>query len=397
MVYKKSCASFLLASALFVSPLAILGVHAAPISDYHYEIHVAGQPSTYFQQDNVYMRNGTLYVQLNSLADSYWIQASFDSTGKRAGFNGWLKKIGVRDGSKKAIVDGKVVMMAKPAYFKKEKDSKQPGVYVPFQFAIEALGGTYTGYNAQTKAVTAKNLQEPHFIYTTHHGMMYGADKNDGAVYKWDGKSKPVQILSLNHNLDAAGIDVETTPGGLLLITIGNSYGEPHLNSEVYQFLYKNGALIRQNHADYSPGNTDLMDRYKGKIMMNDSHTLRLIEDGSGDVVQTIDLTKLGNKGADQQYSIEAMDDDMLLLRNANDFELSIANIHTGHSALLYKQVLSANEQKVVEESLPDALQFMSADRLTFKKRVGNTLYFTFASPNGDPPRTVTYDLNQLK
>ncbi len=395
-MFKKSWASIVLSTAVLLSPLATHGAYAAPKSDYHYELSIIGEPAPYVQQDVVYMRNGTLYVKLNDLADRYWIQPSFDATGKRAGFNGWLKKIGVRDGSKKAIVDGKVVTMAKPAYFEKEKDSKQPGVYVPFQFAIEALGGTYTGYNAKTKTVTAKNMQEPHFIYTTHHGVMYGADKNGGAVFKWDGKGKPVQILSLNTDLDASDINVETTPGGLLLITIGNSYGEPHLNSEVFQFLYKNGALIRQNHADYRPGNTDLMDKYKGKIMMNDSHTLRLIEDGSGNVVQTIDLTKLGNKGADQQYSIEAIYDDILLIRNAKDFELSVANIHTGHSAVLYKQVLSTSEKKIVEESLTDAIQFMSADRLTFKKRTGNLLYFTFASPNGDPSRTVTYDISRL-
>ncbi|MFD1886631.1 copper amine oxidase N-terminal domain-containing protein [Paenibacillus wenxiniae] len=396
-MFKKSAASILLSTALLCSPLATYHTYAAAKSDYHYELSIVGEPAPYVQQDDVYMHGGTLYVQLNALADRYWVQPSFDATGTRAGFNGWLKKFAVRDGSKTAIVDGKVVTMSKPAYFKKEKDNKQPVVYVPFPFAIEALGGTYTGYNAQTKTVTAKNMQTPHVIYTTHHGIMYGVDQNGGDVFTWDGKGKPVHILSLHHDLDSCGIDVETTPGGLLLITIGNSYGEPHLNSEVYQFLYKNGALIRQNHADYRPGHTDLLDNYKGKIMMNDSHILRLIEDGSGNVVQTIDLTRLGNKGTDQQYSIEAMDDDMMLIRNAHDFELSVANLHTGHSAVLYKQILSANEKKDVEWSLSGADRFMGADRLTFQKRVGNTLYFTFDPPNGDASRTVTYDLNQLR
>ncbi len=395
--FKKSWTVIVLSSALVLSPLASHGTYAAPANDYHYELSIVGEPAPYVEQEKVYMHNGSLYVKLNDLADRYWIQPSFDASGTRAGFKGWLKKFAVRNGSKTAIVDGKTVTMTQTAYFQKEKGSKQLVVYVPFQFAIEALGGTYTGYNAQTKAVTAKNMQHPHVVYTTHHGIMYGVDQNGGDVFTWDGKGKPVHILSLGHDLDLAGIDVETTPGGLLLISIGQSYGEPHLNSEIYQFLYKNGALIRQNHADYRPGDTDRMYKYKGNIMMNDSHTLRFIEDGSGNVLQTIDLTKLGNKGPDQQYSIEAIYDDILLIRNSHDFELSVANIHSGRSAVLYKQLLSGSDRTDVEWALSSADRFMGGDRLTFNKRVGNKLYFTFRPPNGDASRTVTYDINQLQ
>jgi len=168
--FKKSWTAIVLSAAVVLSPLASHGAHAAPPIDYHYELSMVGEQAPYVEQGKVYMHNGALYVQLNDLADSYWIQPSFDATGTRAGFKGWLKKFAVRNGSTTAIVDGKTVKMTKPAYFKKEKGSKQPVVYVPFQFAIEALGGTYTGYNAKTKAVTAKNMQHPHVIYATHNG-----------------------------------------------------------------------------------------------------------------------------------------------------------------------------------------------------------------------------------
>lgn len=394
-MYKKSWTLLLFCAALLLLPLAAHPAEAATSSKYQFQIITKTDQSSSVYQDDVYMRNGTLYVRLNDLASRYGIQVSFDSTGKRAGFNGWLKKLAVRDGSKAAIVNGKMVTMDNPAYFTKEKDRTDPSVYVPFQFAVEALDGTYIGYNAKTKTIKAKNLKDYNVTYAFHDGMTYAIEKTGGDVFSWDGKGNPVKIATLKGDLDAAELIVRTTPKGLLLLSVHNSYGEPHINSETYQLLFKNGKLIRQNHADFGWGRSDLIDTYNGQIIMNDSKKLRLIEDGTGAVVNTIDLVKLGNKGADQQYNVEAMDDDMLLIRNGHDYQLAVVNRRNGQSVVLYKQLLSATEQK--EISTDNGGPFGSGDALTYEKRVGNTLYFTVhMSSMGSTSRTVTYDLGKL-
>ncbi|MFD1886632.1 copper amine oxidase N-terminal domain-containing protein [Paenibacillus wenxiniae] len=394
MFHKKSCTALLLSAALLCTPLAAQPAQAASDSNYQFQIITKTNQYSSVYQDAVYMRNGTLYVQLNDLVSHYGLQVSFDSTGKRAGFNGWLKKIGIRDGSKTAVVDGKIVTMSQPAYFKKEKDSTEPVVYVPFKFAVEALGGTYVGYNVKTKVVTAKNLQNYDVVSTSYDGMTYAIEKSGGQVFSWDGKGKPVKIATLQGDLDWVDFKIRMTPKGLLLFSISNSYGEPHINSETYQLLFKDNKLIRQNHADFGWGRPDLIDTYNGQILMNDSKKLRLIEDGTGNVVETIDLTKLGNKGADQQYNVEEMDADMMLIRNNHDYQLAVVDRSSGRSVTLYKQLLSVAEQKEIE--LDNGGPMGNGDGLTYEKRVGNTLYFTFNPLFTSGKRTVTYNLDKL-
>ncbi|WPP42280.1 copper amine oxidase N-terminal domain-containing protein [Paenibacillus hunanensis] len=395
MMNKKSYTALLLSATLLFSPLAAPQAQAAAGSSYQFKIITKTDQYSSVYQDSAYMRNGTLYVQLNYLASNYGLESNFDATGKRAGFNGWLKKIGVRDGSKTAVVDGKIVTMSQSAYFKKEKDSKEPGVYVPFKFAVEALGGTYVGYNAKTKVVTAKNLKKYDVVSTSYDGMTYAIEKGGGNVFSWDGKGKPVKIASLQGDLDWVDFKIRSTPKGLVLFSISNSYGEPHINSETYQLLFKEGKLIRQNHADFGWGRSDLIDTYNGQILMNDGKKLRLIEDGTGNVAETLDLTKLGNKGADQQYSIEAMDDDMMLIRNSHDYQLAAVDRSSGRSVVLYKEVLSSAEQQNVDIDSGGG-PMGSGDGLTYEKRVGNTLYFTYNPLFDSGKRTVTYDLSKL-
>ncbi len=394
LINKKSCTALLLSAALLFTPIAAQPAQAASGNTYQFQIITKTDQYSSVYQDAAYMRNGTLYVQLNYLVSQYGLKVSFDATGKRAGFNGWLKKVGVRDGSKTAVVDGKIVTMSQPAYFKKDKESTEIGVYVPFKFAVEALGGTYVGYNAKTKVVTAKNLKNYDVAYASHDGITYAIEKSGGNVFSWDGKGKPVKIASLQGDLDWVDFKIRKTPKGLLLFSVSNSYGEPHINSETYQLLFKNGKLIRQNHADFGWGRADLIDTYNGQIIMNDSQKLRLIEDGTGNVVDTIDLTKLGNKGADQQYNVEAMDDDMMLIRNGHDYQLAVVDRSSGRSVLLYKQLLSVAEQKEVE--LDNGGPMGGGDGLTYEKRVGNMLYFTFNPLFNSAKRTVTYDLGKL-
>ncbi len=396
MMNKKSYAALLLSGALLFSPLATHSAQAASSDNYKFQIITKTDQYSSVLESSASMRNGTLYVDFNYMGSMYGLTTSFDATGKRAGFNGWKKKIGVRDGSKTAIVDGKLVTMSKPAYFIKNKESKETEVYLPFKFVVEAMGGTYIGYDAKNKAGQATNLQDYNVITASHAGMTYTVEKSGGNVFVQKGKDIPVQITTLKGDLDAAELNVRTTPKGLTLLTVSNSYGEPHINSETYQVLLKDGKLLRQNHADFHWGRPDLIDTYNGNILMNDSKKLRVIEDGTGNVLDTIDLLELGGLGADQQYNVEGMDDDILLIRSGRNYELLLVDRHTKRSIAVYKEVLSAAQQKEVEMELADSGPFSGGDRLTFKKRVGNLLFFNFQSPTGEGPKSVTYDLSKL-
>ncbi|WP_046215939.1 hypothetical protein [Paenibacillus wulumuqiensis] len=343
-------------------------------------------------EDTTIIRNRVTYIEFTSLASLANLDYTLDTTGKRAGFNAWIKKIAVRDGSKIAMLDGKKVTMQGAAFLKKNPQSEQMEVYVPFKFAVQALDGKYDGYDPATHMVKASNIHNYSFISKAYKGVTYTVTKANGDLFTAVGKNKPIKLTSLNTSLDLSDITIRSTPKGLLLITVNDSYGEPHINSQLFQLLLKKGQIIRRTGVDFNWGSTDLVDSYNNNVVLNDGKKLRIIEDGTGKVLETIDLLDLGGKGKNQMYSIEAIDDDMMLIRNTADYQLQLISRKTGKSVILFDQLLTPEQQEFVKI---DSGPMGARDGLTFVKRKGNTLYFTVEA-QGLTKKTVTYNLSKL-
>lgn len=387
---KKTWITLALSSALLL-PLSPASLQAA--SSPQVILHFDSGSYTGESPQNIIVRNGVNYMDISYFSGWLGLEFKLDAAGKRASFNGWNKKFAVRDGSKIAMLDGKSVTLQAPAIIRKNKQADTPSVYVPLRFAAQALDGKLVSPNASNGSYQINNMHTYAVVTDVYQGTTYTLTKLNGDLYATRGKKDPVKLASLHAGFDSTGMEFRSTPGGLLLITVNDAYGEPHINSQQFQLLFKNGQLIRQTEVDYGWGSINTVNGYDDKIVMNDGIHLRVIEDGTGSVLQTLNLVEMAGKGKDQQYySVEAIDQDMLLIRNAVDHQLQLINRKNGNSVLLYQQFLTPEQQQGVEE---DTGPFGGGDRLKFTKRSGSTLYFTYAGFNGESKK-YTYNLDEL-
>ncbi|WP_458119981.1 hypothetical protein [Paenibacillus sp. Z6-24] len=90
---KKILTSLLLSSALLL-PTAYSQPIQAAATETKYEWSYYGEgDSGSTQEVSTIMRNGIPYIEFNFTAMMAGLKYSQDSTGKRAGFNGWIKKL----------------------------------------------------------------------------------------------------------------------------------------------------------------------------------------------------------------------------------------------------------------------------------------------------------------
>ncbi|WP_017811661.1 copper amine oxidase N-terminal domain-containing protein [Paenibacillus shenyangensis] len=386
---KKAWITLALSSALLL-PISPASVQAA--SSPQLILHYAGGGYTSEFSETLLVRNGVNYVNIGYYPSSLGLELKIDASGKRASYNGWNKKFAVRDGSKTAMLDGKIVTMQAPALIRKDKKTDTSSIYVPLRFAAQALDGKLVSPNAQHNTYQINDMHTYEVVTDVYKGTTYTLTKLNGDLYASRGKQDPVKLASIQTGLDSTGMEFRSTPGGLLLITVNDSYGEPHINSQQFQLLFRDGKLVRQTSVDYGWGRSNTVNSYDNKLVMNDGTNLRIIEDGTGKVLQTLNLVELAGKGKDQKYSVEAIDQDMLLIRNARDHQLQLINRKNGNSVLLYQQFLTHEQQQGVEE---DIGPMSGGDRIDFTKRVGNTLYFTYADFDKGTVKT-TYNLDKL-
>lgn len=169
------------------------------------------------------------------------------------------------------------------------------------------------------------------------------------------------------------------TKKGLLIINISDYYGEPMLNKQTFTVVMKNGAVIRQAYAKYYNRHEEnaLLTVDQKELVLTDGKKLRVVEDGSGEVIQTYDLKKLG--GEDDDYFVEAVDKEYILIRPNHKGLLTYIDRSTRKSTLLYKQLLNAADQEYAElNDIP-----FYGDQIKFTERKGNTLTFHIGQMTG--------------
>ncbi|MBO7746874.1 copper amine oxidase N-terminal domain-containing protein [Paenibacillus sp. MWE-103] len=329
------------------------------------------------------MKNGTVYVPANTL-ESAGMTVRWDKSRQRADYAGYGRSLAVRIGGTSAVLDGDPVR-GMPAPF-----LYQGQLYLSGRFVVAALEGDSVAWDAKTRVFSAKHLHTYAGFSQTYGGRTYSVVKRTGELFASTGKNgAQVKLADLGSQLyDGVSMEFQPTEGGLLLLTITDNYGEPHLNDHRFALLLKNGAVIRQADVHYWQRFEKNVAAYGDHLLLTDGQTLRVIRDGTGAVEQTIDLVKLG--GEDGPYFVEGAADDYLLIRPNASGLLTLVDRTTGASVKLYKQLLDAEGQAyATENDVP-----YHGDELHFVKRDGDTLYFEDDSPFAkDSGRLLPYKL----
>lgn len=354
-----------------------------------YTFYLANDPKGFIVNSTL-VQNGTIFLDIRELAEDSGLTLAWDSTGQRASLNGFMKKAAIRLGSRTAMLDGKIVTLSAAPFKKKEKKTNNEIVYVPVRFGVQLLGGDHIQVDRQQIHVTARNIKSYDVITDVYKGSTYTLKKDGGDLYVAHGNQAPVKLISLGIDFDSVDMEFESTAGGLLILTINDAYGEPHIHNQQVKLIFQKGKLIRKAYADFTRVNDSDITSYQDKIVLSDGKILRMIEDGTGNIVDQLDLVKLGG-GSNEKYAVEGLYDDVILMRTASKGRLLLIDRHTNQSVTLYKELLDASLQKQISEDV-DIDSFGSGDYLQFDKRVNNTFYFTFRA-GSNQEKHFTYTL----
>ncbi|MHA6529685.1 stalk domain-containing protein [Paenibacillus sp. BAC0078] len=329
------------------------------------------------------VKNGIAYMPA-SMVSAAGIEIKWEASGKRAVFSGWEKSFTVQLGSRTGVLDGKKIDIGGiPYMYNKE-------LYVPVKFIVSALEGGPVRWDTKKNIIQANRLHIYRGYSESFGGSVYSVSLDSGELYISSGKNVKRKLASLGSGLDVVDFTFEQTPGGLTVLRVGNNYGEPHIYNGYYTFILKNGMIIRQSHTDFHTTFSEPALWSDGKLVLNDGQTLRLIEDGSGAVSETINLTRLMGSTVTKNvyYNVEAVYSDILLVRPGDTAFLTLVNRSTGARTLLYKELVDADRQRVLEQT--DGM--FPGDYIRLTGRSGNTLTFTGYNTGGKD-QTYTYTL----
>lgn len=334
---------------------------------------------------NAQIKNGISYMPA-TLVRAVGIEVRWNSTTKTADFSGWNKSFQVKLGSPTGILDGKKVQLGGTPYMANNE------LYVPVKFIVSALEGGTVRWDPVKRTLLANGLHMYRGYSETFEGQTYSLSLDSGELYVTTKQNKKYKLASLGRGLDVIDFTFERTPAGLTLLKVSNVYGEPHLHADYHTYLLKNGSVIRQGYTDtYTTFGEGAVWSDDGKLVMNDGYTLRLIEDGTGAVRETIDLPRLMGvpKTEDVYYNVEGVFKDVLLVRPVNTAFLTLVNRTTGEQTLLYKELLSAERQADVAQ-----IDYMfPGDHIRFTGREGNVFTFKVNYLDGSKETVHTYTL----
>ncbi|WP_211748072.1 copper amine oxidase N-terminal domain-containing protein [Paenibacillus sp. Marseille-Q4541] len=196
------------------------------------------------------------------------------------------KHIVVHMGSSIAEVDGQEVDMGKePVWY-------ISNLYVPIRFLASALDGEVASRDAKTGKVTVTGLKN----YTdSFHGSMRGynymiqAAKGDLEITNaFTGKKNtiPLGIKDINVNTHELTLNFNRTPKNLTIVTI-NYKNRKTGDYDLYTLVFKNQGMIRKSVAHGLIESHEIL-QSDGTISLIDDKNIRIIDDGSGDVLEVI-------------------------------------------------------------------------------------------------------------
>ncbi|MFC5532277.1 stalk domain-containing protein [Cohnella yongneupensis] len=339
-----------------------------PAATYHFEWTDGSSLS-----GEAIIKNGISYVGVDAIAEAMVFSRVIWSNEHRVKFDGFRTSFTITIGKDiGAINDVPVSVGGIP--FKKDNQ-----IFVPAKFVFKALRGTKLSCDPKQHIVAATGLRKDAGARMYYSRLTFKVDYETGILTIMDNleeiERKLADLGSPLHGI--VTYNFHRTEGGLLLLKITDNYGEPHVNYQEFQVVIKNRGLIRQSRAQYYNRYANNASFYDKTIVLTDGRQLRLIEDGTGNVLEKIDLVKLG--GEDDNYFVEAIDDEFLLLRANKSGMLKLYDRRTKEIVLLYKQLLDPSLFEIVENYTQPMIG--AGDYLVFDKREGNTLIFRNDAP----------------
>lgn len=324
---------------------------------------------------------GRLYIWIQDARSLFgeinWVQATNGSQ-VTAAYPGTFAVF--KPGARSAVVNGKAVRMDHPALLLQNNR-----MYVSLRVVADLI-------RAEVRYDSAQRV-----ITLTTYGIRYivNADRDaEGLVWLEPRKQQlyiakpgqaPVLAGTTHVKLDGYGyIESERLDAQNLLVTLKDIYGEPGLGTNVFKLLVHQGRLTLESKASYyGIRSTDSLSAYPGGLVFVDGSRV-LLARPDGTVTQKADIGMMLT--TDEAATVVYASDDALIVKLYNSQMLAAIDLRKQAGALLYKQLLPADEQEKIEASSRYSMDFdYVGDGLDFDRREGQTFYFTHI----DAPETT--------
>ncbi|GGD86238.1 copper amine oxidase N-terminal domain-containing protein [Paenibacillus nasutitermitis] len=276
------------------------------------------------------------------------------------------RRIELHVGSKTADINGnKISLSAAPL-------RKHGIIYLPVQVLTKLMN---QGVQWDTKQSRLTVRTETRVLSVGGADSWFWVDKLYGNIYKAKPKQHAVKIARTTKDLRyASELQIDILGNDKHLLRMMDGYAEPHIITKllVNQNQLVHEAKVQYKEKWYVPG----IERAGEDLLMINGRKLAVVSP-EGFVSAEYNMQELG--GADEDYVVEALYDDALLLRTYSSRTLRLIDLNTKKKYLLGQELLSEEEQKAIESSNAYGYGFQG-DQLTLTGRKGDQFTFKHRS-----------------
>ncbi|MGZ7446043.1 copper amine oxidase N-terminal domain-containing protein [Paenibacillus sp. TH7-28] len=341
-------------------------------------------PIIYGLEHATFKQSGQLYLPLKEVAPLLDLQVGYDNTTKTTEVTGVQQLAKLKSGKSSATgKSGKTVALGAPILV------KNGDTYVPASLFSKLFG-------ISIKAGNAKEPSEISFSYNPQYftlrsgSMLFWMNKQHGVIYAGPSGQLPERAGKVTvRDPDWLGGKAQKIDDSTYVLDISNSYGEPHINNSWYRILLHDGKIVRQSAMHFGgPPFGNLHENvltYDGRIVLNNGQIAKLYTK-DGQLTETINLVQFGD--TEDVYSLEALEDDFLLIRPYSSGTLLLIDRKTGERTAPYLKLLQEDDIQWIQMN-----DLNADDGLTYTGRTGSILHFDWEGFNSSPGGSKSLDL----
>lgn len=331
-----------------------------------------------------FIEKGYVYIPLRNVSELLGYKVDWDVSKRAATIIGINNKLVLNSSSNLAIKNGKSMKMNPSMKMINNK------IYVPLRFISEMMGDQVQWeQKSKTISVTSKYI----LVKAKYKNSEYWVNKINGDLYFVVGSNLPKKIGQTDLKVPIktqrdyrVSLEAKQTPKGNVLLNLDNNHGEPGLSTDRYSIYLKDNKIIKKTKVFYYNRWMENISTVQNKVVMTDGKKLYVYDDQTTKLITEYDLVALG--GEDENYFIEGMGQDYLLIRPNLKGVLMLVKPNTKEKVELYKEIFKNDPEKL--EYFEENDTPYRGDDLKFIEEKNGVLYFKTSVFN---EKTVQYKL----
>lgn len=330
------------------------------------------------------IRKGVSYLPLRSLTEQMNFKVLYNNTQKEIEILQPNLKVTFVMGMKEAEVNGKKVKMSEAPF-------SQKGItYIPLRFVSEVMNANIK-WDQDSKKITITDNKSFKLFVDGGNSMWHSTVNGQIWLYK---KGKIIELAKSDiKEFVNPKITLKRVNDSSYILDIDDEHAS-HFTffRNKQQFLVSSEMVTKQTSQSYQGTYNS------SEFEIDGSNNINYLSDGKmiyiigsdGKVSDECDVEDI--TGQDGPFIIEYFRDDLLFVRSYKTLQLTLVDLEKKTSDLLYKSLLSKEEQKYWDETLGDTFDNLyRTSLLKLTKYNGKTFDFSYLSTVNGEKKTISY------